>query len=119
MDNKNRKYNSVKRKKIINKIKKIKNKETLIKIFKLVKNEIGDKLSSNKNGVFFNINLLTDNTVEKINLILKEYYQNSETSSISTIQYTPYSKDDLNSNTSGPRLSNQEKNLIKKLRKNT
>ena len=119
MDNK-RKFNSEHRKKIMNKITKVNDKYIYIRIFKIVKKELGSNLSSNKNGIFFNINLLSDKSIDEIVNILNEHSINTtETISQNTLQYNPYSVENISeSNKDCPRLSNQEMNLIKKLRKN-
>ena len=72
-----RKYNSVFRKKLVNKFENIKNKEDLLDIFNIITEDIGDNFSSNRNGIFFNMNILSDKCIdnlmiflEKINVIL-------------------------------------------------
>jgi len=62
-----RKYNTDYRKSLNNKIKKIESKQTLKNILSIVIHDIGiNKISYNKNGVFFNLNLLSDNAIEKL-----------------------------------------------------
>lgn len=107
----NRKYKSDYRLNLMNKIKKIQDKEILKKIYKLVKSELKSAITKNSNGIFFNLNLLSDETIEKIdktitNIEVSESYLN--------ITYTPYSVDDLLNNSVGPRLNNHERNLLKK-----
>jgi hypothetical protein len=116
MENK-RKYNSSKRKKLMSKINKINNKNIFKKIFKIVKSDIGETFSSNSNGVFFNLNILKDDSIEKIFYLVNENLD-TVTESTLKIEYTPYSNDDITShNNVGPRLSNQERNLLKKITK--
>jgi hypothetical protein len=67
MENNNiRKYNTDFRKKIINKIEKINNKDYQIDIYNLIIQDIGNNFSSNRNGLFINLNLLSDNSIDEI-----------------------------------------------------
>jgi len=120
MDSKiSRKYNTQKRKKLMDKIAKIKDKKTYIEIFKIMKKDIGNTYSENKNGIFFNINKLQDNSIEKIINIIADYTDSITTSVDSYICYTSQTTDNIASiENLGPRLSNQEKNILKKIRKN-
>ncbi len=114
-----RKYNTQKRKKIMDKITKIKDKNTHIEIFKIMKKDIGNAYSENKNGIFFNINKLQDDSIEKIINIITDYTNSITTSVDSYICYTSQTTDNITSiENLGPRLSNQEKNILKKIRKN-
>lgn len=114
---KKRKFNSVKRKKILSKIKKIKNKDTLKKILKLVKSDLGDKISQNNNGFFFDMNTLSDNSLIEISEILNNYYSIETSESEIKFSYTPYKGEELSANGFGPKLSNKEKNLLKNKKK--
>lgn len=112
-----RKYNSTKRKKLINKINKINDISIFKKIFKVVKKDLGNEYSTNSNGIFFNVNLLKDESIEKIYNIVEETID-TITETTLKFDYTPYSNEDITSmNNVGPRLSNQERNLIKKITK--
>ena len=53
-----RKYSSSNRRNIVQKISKIKDKKEFVKIFNIIQTELGKDLSINRNGIFFNINLL-------------------------------------------------------------
>jgi hypothetical protein len=61
-----RKYNTIFRKKIINKIELIKNKDYQIDIYNIIIQDIGNNFSSNRNGLFINLNLLSDNSIDEI-----------------------------------------------------
>lgn len=61
-----RKYNTNFRKKIINKIEKINNKDYQIDIYNIIIQDIGNNFSSNRNGLFINLNLLSDNSIHEI-----------------------------------------------------
>jgi hypothetical protein len=65
--NKTRKYDSNYRKKLINKINKLKNKEYYIDIYNIIISDIGTNFSSNVNGLFLNANLLSNKCIEDIN----------------------------------------------------
>ena len=66
-----RKYNSLFRKKIANKIENLKDKDKLILIYNICKNDINDNFSSNRNGIFINLNLLNDNTIVELIKLLE------------------------------------------------
>lgn len=112
-----RKSNSTIRKKLSDKIKKIKDKDELIKIFKIVNKDIGNNYSENKSGIYFNINLLSDNGIDEILNIIQSI-ENSDTQTDTCddkIKYTSYSDNNIELyNSLGPRLSNQEKSILKK-----
>ncbi len=62
-----RKYNTMYRKTLNNKIKKVVEQRILKNILTVVIEDIGiNKISFNKNGVYFNMNLLHDQAIEKI-----------------------------------------------------
>jgi hypothetical protein len=68
-----RKYNSVFRKILVSKCENIKNKEDLISIFNIIKKDIGNNFSSNRNGIFININILTDNCINELCEFVNRY----------------------------------------------
>ena len=62
-----RKYNTMYRKSLNNKIKKVVDQRILKNILTVVIEDIGiNKISFNKNGVYFNMNLLCDEAIDKI-----------------------------------------------------
>jgi hypothetical protein len=66
--NKNiRKFNTIYRKNIINKIEKLNNKNYYIDIYNIIIQDIGNNYSSNRNGIFVNINILSNECI--LNLI--------------------------------------------------
>ena len=117
-DSKKRKFNSVKRKKILSKIKKIKKKEVLKKILKIVKLDLGDKISKNNNGFFFDMNTLSDTSLIEVSEILNDYYSTETSESEIKFSYTPHKGDEVSNNGIGPKLSNKEKNLLKNKKNN-
>jgi hypothetical protein len=118
MENSNkRKFNSLYRRKIVNKINKLKEIKEFVTIFNIIRVELGKDISINKNGIFFNINVLSDSSIEKIEFFLNSISE-TVTESETKIKYKPYFVDDMeNVNKLGPKLSNQEKSIIKKFQK--
>ncbi len=114
-----RKYNSNMRRKLSEKIKKIKNKSDLVEIFKIVTRDVGENYSQNKSGIYFNLNLLSDDAIEEINTIVHSIETSETISEINDekIKYTSYSENEMDVyNSLGPRLSNQEKSILKKFK---
>jgi hypothetical protein len=112
-----RKFSSSCRRKLVNKINKIKDKKDFVTIFNIVQLELGKDISINRNGIFFNINSLSDSCVEKLDLFLNTICETA-TETETKIKYKPYSIDELETvNKLGPKLSNQEKSIIKKFQK--
>lgn len=113
----NRKYNSSYRRKLVNKITKLKDKKDFVNIFNLIQIELGKDISINRNGIFFNINSLSDECIEKLAAFLN-ISGDTVTETETKIKYQSYSVDELeNVNKVGPKLSNQEKSIIKKINK--
>ena len=112
-----RKYNSSYRRKLVNKITKLKDKKDFVNIFNLIQLELGKDISINRNGIFFNINSLSDDCIDKLSAFLN-ISGDTVTETETKIKYQPYSIDELeNVNKVGPKLSNQEKSIIKKIHK--
>ena len=61
-----RKYNTDFRKKLNNKIIKLKNKSDYIEIYNIIYNDIGNNYSTNRNGIFINLNTLSDCCIDDI-----------------------------------------------------
>ena len=113
------------KKKMVYRIEQIKNKKNYIKLFKIINNE-NIKFTDNSNGIFINMNLLTDDLLQKIDNFLNLINNKTKdmididtiNSSVDT-DYKPYSIDEFSDyKTYGPKLSNYEKNIIKKNRYN-
>ena len=110
MENSNdRKFTSIYRKKLINKMNKLKDKKDFVTIFNIVQSELGKDISINRNGIFFNINSLSDSCIEKLDTFLTSVCDtNTVTETENKIKYKPYTVDELeNVNKLGPKLSNQ------------
>ena len=117
---KQRKYNSARRKQLINKIELIKNKNVLIDIYKIIINDIGDDISSNSNGMFININILSDYCISEIIYCLNAFNKNNKNNNnFKNINCNLYNVEDINSliESKGHSFSNKEKSIIKKTSK--
>jgi hypothetical protein len=77
----------INRKLIRDKLKKLINKQILINIYYVLKSDDNFIYTSNNNGLFFDINLLDNNTIEKIDIILKE---NDNNNNLEPLIYEPY-----------------------------
>ena len=106
---KKRKYDSKYRKKIADKFKRVTDKNILIEIYKIIKRDLKNKISKNNNGIFFDMNKLSDICLEQISTILEDITE-TETNEIK-LSYIPYSSQN---ETSENGLSNKEKNILKK-----
>ena len=89
-----RKYKSNYRKKILDKIKKVKDKNCLVSIFKIVNRDIGNNFSENKSGIYFNLNIVSDDAIEEIVEILKIINENDSISETTEdkLTYKSYSE---------------------------
>jgi hypothetical protein len=118
MKNTSRKYNSEFRKKLTSKIEKIKAKSDLIMLYNIISNDIGENFSSNRNGIFVNMNILSDKCIENL-IDFMEHKLDCTLSQTDTdkINYKTYKFDDVELiSEMGHKLSNQEKNIIKRIR---
>ena len=115
-----RKYNSEFRKNLKTKISKLSNKNNFIQIYKIVNYELENKLSINRNGIYFNLNLLSDKSIEDITAILdnNDILNDTQTNTDQLkITYETYNKETYIENfINDHKLTNQEKSLIKKFR---
>jgi len=118
-DSNTRKFSSSFRRKLVLKISKLKDKKDFVNIFNIIQNELGKEISINRNGIFFNMNLLSDETIDSLDRYLTDLVDNTTiTETEVKIKYKPYSVNEIdNVNKLGPKLSNQEKSIIKKIHK--
>ena len=114
-----RKYNSLYRKKLISKIELIKNKNALIDIYKIIISDIGDDVSSNSNGMFININILSDFCISEIMHYFNSYNIKQNDNNFKQINCNLYNIEDIDSliESKGHSFSNKEKSIIKKTSK--
>ena len=121
-------YSHKRKKKLADKISKIRKKKDYVKILQIIKEDKKD-ITENNNGLFMYFHDLNDETYYKLENYLhnlnkkRNYYPDStsegQTSSISQKEYNPYVTDEFPSQKGiSPKLkySNKEKNLIKRKR---
>lgn len=77
--------NTVKR--LNDRIKMIKNKELYMNIYKIVKNDSNFKPTINKNGIYFNLNLLDELTLIKISELINNDIQPDDKTKLSYNSY--------------------------------
>jgi len=113
-----RKYNTYFRKKLVSRFEKIKEKSDYIKIYNIITQDIGNDFSSNRNGIFININILSDSCISKIIDFMDEKLNiNVSCSENEKINYKIYKFDEAEiMSEMGHKLSTQEKNIIKRIR---
>lgn len=120
-------YTHDKKKKLAEKISKIKKKEVLVKIFEIIYAD-NKNITENNNGLFMFFHKLQDSTYEKLENYIKELNNKRQLNKSTTLtesdstekkEFIPYSKDEFPAQDGmGPKLkfSNKEKNLIKRKR---
>jgi hypothetical protein len=116
-DKLSRKYKTDFRKKLVSKFDKIKDKSELLFIYNIIVEDIGNNFSSNRNGIFVNMNILSDNCIDKLLEFInkKNYYEDKFEKE--KINYKTYKFDEVEIiSEMGHKLSNQEKNIIKRMR---
>ncbi len=113
-----RKYNSQFRKKLVSKFEKIKNKGDYIEIYNIIVDDIGNNFSSNRNGIFINMNLLSDECIDNLVQFMEDKLNyNLTQTETDKINYKSYKFDEVEIiSEMGHKLSNQEKNIIKRIR---
>jgi ATP-dependent Zn protease len=108
------KFTKTEKKILSNRIEKLTNIKDSIHIFLLAKSDLGNKYTQNENGIWIYLNELSDSTLYKIDRYIDNITYQEDNSSISILRYN---NDDLKDfDNIGPKLSNHEKSLIKKLR---
>jgi hypothetical protein len=114
-----RKYNTDFRKKLINKLEYIKDKTFLLKIYNIIINDIGNNFSSNINGIFINMNIISNNCIDNLINLLDEINKiNVLLNNNDSTNLNIYKLDDAEVLSElGHKLSNQEKNIIKRIKK--
>lgn len=104
---------------INDKIKQIKNKEILNKIFNLCLPELiingKHKYTKKTSGIYFNMKYISDETLINVEKVIDNFLKNTETDSdnLSFIKYSVENKvEKYNGDNNGPRLNNFEKNIM-------
>ena len=113
-----RKYNTIFRKKLVDKLNNINNNQILINIYNIIVEDIGHNYSVNRNGLFINLNILSDLCIEKLLNIINLNNQTTNLKNNDNYNHNNYKFDDIDLiNEMGHKLTNQEKILIKKIKK--
>jgi hypothetical protein len=117
IENPSRIYNSLYRKNLKEKITKLNNKKDYLFIYGRISKELESKFSVNKNGVYFNINLLSDECIKELSDYISDKNETESATEISKIKYETYYKENENDMefSYGTKFSNQEKTILKKL----
>jgi hypothetical protein len=112
-----RKYNTIVRKKLVSRFEKIKDKSDLITIYNIIAQDIGNNFSTNRNGIFINMNILSDNCVEKLMEFMNDKINlNLSTTETDKVNYKTYKFDEVEIMSEMHKLSNQEKNILKRIK---
>jgi len=112
-----RKYNTIFRKKLIENLNKIQDKNILLDIYNIIIEDIDNNYSSNRNGLFINFNILSNNCIDKLINIVNTI-NNKNNIKIIDNNFTNYKFDDIEIISElGHKLTNQEKLFIKKIKK--
>jgi hypothetical protein len=93
-------YSTQRRKKIAQKIGKLKSKKCLVEIFEIMKSDPNRKYMENDNGMFFLANKLTDETFAKLEKYLRALNEKVKKKKVQKgliITMNPENKDDENS----------------------
>jgi hypothetical protein len=113
-----RKYNTIFRKKLVSKFEKLTAKSDYLSLYNIITEDIGDNFSSNRNGIFINMNILSDDCINKLMVFVEEkltptlIYSETE-----KVNYKSYKFDEVeNLSSMGHKLSNQEKNILKRIK---
>lgn len=109
-------YNSNFRRNLKDKISKLNNKVDYLFIYNLINKELESKFSVNNSGVYFNINLLSDECINKLSIYISDKYDSETTSDISKIKYESYSNENYEDSQLyyGNKFTSQEKIMLKK-----
>lgn len=113
-------YDSEKKKRLANRISKVKNKKHLVHIYEIIsKNNVN--ITENNNGMYMYFQDLSNSTYKELDIYLKSIRKNTEsnneTLSTEKKEYTPYTQDEFpDQEYLGAKLkySNKEKNIVKK-----
>ena len=112
-------FSQEEKKSIIKYIETIKSKKILIQIFKIINNDT-NKYSKNNNGVFINLKNVSDSALTDINKVIDEYKEQltTERESEGTLsEPLSFHKDEFKDfEDSSAKLSNHEKNILRKNR---
>jgi hypothetical protein len=98
-----------------------KNKSESFNIYNIINEDIGTNFSNNRNGIFINMNILSDECIEKLVNFINMKHQSgtiSESEKQPVVNYKTYKLEEDYMPEMGNKLSNQEKHIIKRIRSN-
>lgn len=111
METSKRQFNTEFRKKLALKLERIKEKTELISIYNIIVKDINNNFSSNRNGLFINMNILSDECIQNlIDHISSTNQSDSEKPLYKVFKFNNEQVPELNH-----KLSNMEKNIIKRI----
>ncbi|BCS83177.1 hypothetical protein QLL95_gp0946 [Cotonvirus japonicus] len=111
MNYKKSKYSRDNRKHIVESIENLKNDEDYVEIFKILMRDEANSYTHNSNGVFLNLSLVSDKTLNQINKYINKLNNNNNNHIEIDTDVIPNFGSAKNERTY--RLSNYEKNIIK------
>lgn len=113
---KSRKYNTLFRKKLLSKFENILDKNFYMDIYDIISID-NNIFSTNINGIFIDINRLSDTCIENILTYINNYTSKSNNTSTPNFNNYIYKLDDVEMLTEiGHKLSSQEKCIIKRMK---
>jgi hypothetical protein len=113
----NNTFTFIQKNKLVEKIGKIKKQEHIKELFKLAMTDPNFKCTTNNNGAFFKIHLLSNDTLFKMDKYVDSILKNKKKINNLKLTYTPYSVDEFNDyKKNGSSLSKHDKSIIKKHR---
>ena len=117
MNKKTRQFNTEYRKKLLSKFENIKDKSMLIDIYNIIICDIGNNFSSNINGIFIDINMVSDKCIENINNYFNQINTVISSNTYNSASDHIYKLDEIEILSEiGHKLSSQEKCIIKRMR---
>ncbi|AEQ32737.1 hypothetical protein [Acanthamoeba polyphaga mimivirus] len=105
------KYSRDDRKHIVESIENLKNDKDYVAIFKILMNDDANSYTQNSNGVFLNLSLVSDNTLDDISKYLRKINKIKKKHIEVDVDIVP--NYDMSKNDRVYKLSNYEKNIIK------
>jgi hypothetical protein len=81
-----RKFDTDYRKRLVAKLSAIHDKPSLVELYRIILNDVGDDFSSNSNGIFYDVNRFSDCCIQS----LADYVGEKKRKEIGPIVYKPY-----------------------------
>ena len=103
-----RKFDTDYRKRLVAKLSAIHDKPSLVELYRIILNDVGDDFSSNSNGIFYDVNRFSDCCIQS----LADYVGENKRKALGPIVYKPYTAE---SELTG--FSNSNKVILGKMRR--